>query len=377
MKRTRRQMMKEDFEKESDVEDINEFKNVEGNKKNNKRAKKDKIINNDVKVNDDETIMKNEMNKNNKKEKEKFSKDFTDLIEKIKTNLNNFGMKPEYCDKPQDENNIKISKLHKITNFKLISPIEIYYKVKYEQHQKLSLEDDKCSICLFNFYDDDLKQKSIEEILILNESPQTQYDAVLLNNCSDHFFHLDCLINLIGDKESAKCPNCNKIYGILTGNQPKGSMKVEIDDSFSCDGYEKVGTIIISYHFPNGRSYSGTSRVAYLPNNKEGREILALFKIAFDRKLTFTIGTSVTTGVENTTIWNGIHHKTNTSGGAQYFGFPDPTYFNRVKQELAAKGVVEDNITESLENIAKSLLKIEENSNIKSYKRNKSRTKRK
>lgn len=67
--------------------------------------------------------------------------------------------------------------------------------------------------------------------------------------------------------------------------------------------------------------------------------MLALLKEAFKRKLIFTIGRSVTTGRDNQIVWNGIHHKTNTSGGSAYFGYPDPTYFQRVKLELAAKGV--------------------------------------
>jgi deltex len=56
--------------------------------------------------------------------------------------------------------------------------------------------------------------------------------------------------------------------------------------------------------------------------------------------LIFTVGKSVTTGLDNQVVWNGIHHKTNTSGGVGSFGYPDPTYFSRVKEELAAKGVV-------------------------------------
>ena len=38
-------------------------------------------------------------------------------------------------------------------------------------------------------------------------------------------------------------------------------------------------------------------------------------------------------------MWNGIHHKTNTSGGSTRYGYPDDTYFNRVKLELALKSV--------------------------------------
>lgn len=39
-------------------------------------------------------------------------------------------------------------------------------------------------------------------------------------------------------------------------------------------------------------------------------------------------------------IWNGVHHKTNTSGGSTHYGYPDNTYFGRVKEELASKGVL-------------------------------------
>ena len=42
--------------------------------------------------------------------------------------------------------------------------------------------------------------------------------------------------------------------------------------------------------------YSGTHRTAYLPDTKEGREVLSLLIEAFRRKLTFKVGTSITTG---------------------------------------------------------------------------------
>ena len=79
--------------------------------------------------------------------------------------------------------------------------------------------------------------------------------------------------------------------------------------------------------------------------------MLALLKEGFKRKVLFTIGTSVTTGMSNCVIWNGVHHKTSTTGGKErerlmiggaYYGYPDDTYFNRVKEELAAKGIYAD-----------------------------------
>ena len=69
---------------------------------------------------------------------------------------------------------------------------------------------------------------------------------------------------------------------------------------------------------PNpGKPYEGTRRVGYLPDNDRGRRVLEMLKVAFDRKLTFTIGRSRTTGADNTITWNDIHHKTNVHGGPQ------------------------------------------------------------
>ena len=66
---------------------------------------------------------------------------------------------------------------------------------------------------------------------------------------------------------------------------------------------------------PNpGQPYTGTSRVAYLPDCREGREVLQLLRRAFDARLVFTVGNSVTSGAENVVVWNCIHHKTSTHG---------------------------------------------------------------
>ena len=96
----------------------------------------------------------------------------------------------------------------------------------------------------------------------------------------------------------------------------------------------------------NGIPYTGTNRIAYLPDTLEGREVLALLFKAFQRRHTFTIGTSVTTGQKNCVIWSGIHHKTSRTGGSSNFGYSDPTYLSRVKDELADRGVTIENPNE-------------------------------
>ena len=129
---------------------------------------------------------------------------------------------------------------------------------------------------------------------------------------------------------------------------PPGSLKYQLEP-FSCDGFDKVKTWTLSYRFEggkrNGVKYNGDSRFCYLPDTPDGREVLALLIKAFKRKLTFTIGHSVVRGKDNCIVW-AIHHKTNTHGGSSHYGFPDPTYFNRVKNELADKGVLIEDVKE-------------------------------
>jgi len=78
-----------------------------------------------------------------------------------------------------------------------------------------------------------------------------------------------------------------------------------------------------------------------LPDIPEGRESLALLVKAFERRMSFLVGTSVTTGEKDVVVWS-VHHKTSTHGGSSRFGYPDPTYFNRLKLELADRGVTLD-----------------------------------
>jgi deltex-like protein len=62
----------------------------------------------------------------------------------------------------------------------------------------------------------------------------------------------------------------------MTGDQSHGKMTHTIDKLLACSGYPK-GTIVINYQMPsgtrNGKSFTGTSRIAYLPDTPEGREV--------------------------------------------------------------------------------------------------------
>lgn len=119
---------------------------------------------------------------------------------------------------------------------------------------------------------------------------------------------------------------------LFSGQQPSnGSMTVRYlgqalpgfeNDSYECPSQKSIEIV---YSFPGGiqrgdhpspgQPYAGTRRTAYLPNNDQGKEIVELLRRAFDDQQVFRIGRSITTGRDNSIIWNDIHHKTSIFGG--------------------------------------------------------------
>lgn len=176
-----------------------------------------------------------------------------------------------------------------------------------------------------------------------------------LAKCS-HTFHLLCLLAMYcnGNKDgSLQCPSCKTIYGEKTGTQPQGKMEV-FRFQVSLPGHEDCGTILIVYTIPHGIqgpehpnpgkpfTARGFPRQCYLPDSVQGRKVLELLKVAWKRRLIFTVGTSSTTGETDTVVWNEIHHKTEMDRNVTGHGYPDPNYLQNVLAELAAQGVTED-----------------------------------
>lgn len=179
---------------------------------------------------------------------------FKVYIKEIELNLKDFNMKPNFLPKRISNSN-DFSKILSIAGAIAISPLEVFYKVKYQSYMKICNEEEKCSICLDLIYDIDKNwdfYKVKEHHYNLNE----KYTACCLKNCMDHFFHVECLNNMIGSNSFLKCPICSKIYGKQTGTQPKGTMKAYIMKGVKCEGFN-CDTICIDYNFPDGNGYSG------------------------------------------------------------------------------------------------------------------------
>nr|XP_013813713.1 PREDICTED: probable E3 ubiquitin-protein ligase DTX2 [Apteryx mantelli mantelli] len=245
---------------------------------------------------------------------------------------------------------VKMPKPSKVNQALAATPTEPEAVVrKYLEELKGAPADEDCMICMEKLtspsgYGDTCDCSTIKPEVVGR-----------LTNCQ-HSFHMLCVLAMYsnGNKDgSLQCPSCKTIYGEKTGTQPKGKMEVSTFPQ-SLPGHKDCGTIQIVYHIsrgiqgpehPNpGMPYTarGFPRYCYLPDNEKGRKVLELLKVAWKRRLIFTVGTSSTTGESNTVVWNEIHHKTEMDTNLSGHGYPDPNYLDNVLAELAAQGVTED-----------------------------------
>lgn len=233
-------------------------------------------------------------------------------------------IKPEDYGKPKGFT-VHESKVATLTEWIDITVLELHSLIKKDRQSHKSCEDEEeiCPICRCELYDDlfKLTKEQLDEIQKKQLEDPSTIEVVKFKDCLEHFYHKGCTEGMLAGKEYIKCAVCSKIYGELIGDSPPGKMSWIYYPVKECplETYENLGTWAIHYSFMdgvrNGVPYRGTNRYAYLPDNKEGREVLILLIKAFQRKVTFTVGDSVTTGRKNVVVWNSVHHKTSTHGG--------------------------------------------------------------
>jgi deltex-like protein len=189
---------------------------------------------------------------------------------------------------------------------------------------------DKCEICL--------------------ENATSEKPLIKMNECSGtHYFHKSCIKDWLNIK--MECPYCKIPFpGVVPGPQPNnGIMAISINTTITIPGESTSGAIAIVFSFDNGiqdnrhsspsQPYTGTSRSVYLPNSIEGQNALKRIKYAWDIRILFNVGTSLTTGKTNCVIWNGIPFKTRLDGGPALHGYPDPGYLAELNSALDAQNI--------------------------------------
>jgi deltex-like protein len=206
-----------------------------------------------------------------------------------------------------------------------VSPDIIIQNANVIQHTDI----DKCEICL--------------------ENATAENTLVKMTECSgSHYFHKSCIERWLNVK--MECPYCKIAFpGVVPGPQPdSGTMVIGITKN-NIPGEVSNGSIAILFMFQDGiqdsrhqspgQRYTGTYRTVYLPNTIEGKNAVKRIKYAWDVRILFNIGTSLTTGQPNCIIWNGIPFKTRLDGGPALHGYPDPGYLAELNAALDAHNV--------------------------------------
>ncbi|CAL1527349.1 unnamed protein product [Lymnaea stagnalis] len=199
------------------------------------------------------------------------------------------------------------------------------------------------------------------------DSPVDSQDRCSLCSESINIESLKCCRELICSACLGKlsiCPFCRVPVKILIGKQPTNGGMSCSSSQLDVHGYERKGSLEINYYFPAGiqaeelqhpspgRSFKSVTRTAYLPATDDGYRALRLLRVAFHRRLIFTIDVSHTTRMEGI-VWN-IHHKTNRHSSEN--GYPDPTYLSRLMDELRQHGVTEESLAEEEKRLVEKLM---------------------
>jgi len=176
------------------------------------------------------------------------------------------------------------------------------------------------------------------------------------------YYKAGCILEALNNK--IECPVTKQAYGDITGNQPEGRLYVTKQRA-QCSGCKAKDSVKMLFEFPGGiqgkehpnpgKNYFGDLREAYFPNDKEGRMWAMLVRLAFERKLMFSIGTSQTLKADNRIVFGSIHLKTSTIGGTEKHGYPDENYFANLKKELAVKNITEANV-EKMDQVIKDFI---------------------
>ena len=182
----------------------------------------------------------------------------------------------------------------------------------------------------------------IDDCAICLDALSGQQACVRIRECK-HSFHDKCIQDCLN--QEPRCPVCRRSVGEPQGRCPSGTMAIKLTKT-NCPGFS-TKTIEVQYKIPSGTQfayhenpgnpYGATVRTAYLPHSKDGCQLLKRLKYAWAHGLTFSIGTSLTTGQCDSVVWSLIQHKTSLEGGPH--GFPDPGYLENGNQALDALGV--------------------------------------
>ena len=110
-------------------------------------------------------------------------------------------------------------------------------------HRKADNKEEVCPICRCDLFDDDLlaaDPADIEAYTWAQECGKKPYDVVLMDRCTDHPYHRECLQLQLQSKggQYLRCSTCNQVYGVRTGDMPSGKMTWNLR-KMRCSGFKE------------------------------------------------------------------------------------------------------------------------------------------
>jgi hypothetical protein len=152
----------------------------------------------------------------------------------------------------------------------------------------------ECPVCFEDFG----KSKNNNNFHFFQQAAAPAASGDIVATPCEHYFHRHCLLESL--QHSTKCPICRKSVAAPRGKCPPATMTVSLMDGRSYHAYcggLTAQLIYITYSIPSGtqaayhespgQHFSGTSRVAYLQNDVESRQLLQRLCFAFMHGLTF------------------------------------------------------------------------------------------
>jgi hypothetical protein len=138
------------------------------------------------------------------------------------------------------------------------------------------------------------------------------------------------------------------------GKMPNGKMSWRVISTSGADR-KNIGTdqaIVVHFEFPQeagaaydpeehgGKTYVPRNDTAYLPLNDEGKGLLVLFTVAFERRVMFGLGER---GGQSKVVWARYLIHIRTTLESTDHGWPCSTYTTSALEELSGNGVTVEN----------------------------------
>ncbi|KNC80843.1 hypothetical protein SARC_06804, partial [Sphaeroforma arctica JP610] len=170
----------------------------------------------------------------------------------------------------------------------------------YQRVRAQDISNEPCMVCLEDLaptrmpHEPDTTTSASDRSSIDVDGDQERARVCVALKACAHQYHEGCLAAALAN--SMACAICRApVAQGMRGTQPSGTMQYKM--------YPFSAGMQQQYHPSPGVKHQGARRIAYLPDNRDRKMLLNRLLYAFEHGLTFTVGTSYTSGQPNQVTW--------------------------------------------------------------------------